>query len=111
MRKDIKDRWIAALQSGKYRQITGFLATDDGGRCAVGVLADLAAEAGVVVRRARPLGDGTKYRWAYDGLMYSLPTAALKWAGITEAETNAVMDMNDVEVPFSTIAEWIKENL
>jgi hypothetical protein len=111
MRQDVKDKWVEALNSGKYRQIQGFLATNDGGRCAVGVLADIAAEAGIVVRSSRPLGNGARQCLTYDKLAFSLPVAALKWADITEKDTNVIMDMNDVGTSFQFIANWIKENL
>jgi hypothetical protein len=111
MRQDVKEKWIAALNSGKYYQITGLLATDDGGRCALGVLADLAAAAGVVVQGTRRRGDGVRDCLAYDGLVFSLPAVVLKWADLTAKDADDVLDMNEDGVSFSLIAAWIKKFL
>ena len=39
MNKEIKEKWIEALRSGRYNKIKGALKKDDG-FCAVGVLCD-----------------------------------------------------------------------
>lgn len=41
MKKELKDKWIAALRSGEYKQGKARLKTDDGGYCCLGVLADI----------------------------------------------------------------------
>lgn len=41
MKKELKDKWIAALRSGEYRQGKSKLKTDSGGYCCLGVLADI----------------------------------------------------------------------
>lgn len=110
MRADIKDKWLAGLCGGKYRQIRLFLATDDGGRCALGVLADLAVEAGVVARDNPPTS-GTVYGLSYSGYSFSLPPAVLRWADISEKDAQIVMGMNESGKSFSDIAAWISENL
>ena len=41
-------KWVQALRSGKYKQAHGTLGKEDGSRCCLGVLCDLAVEAGVI---------------------------------------------------------------
>ncbi len=41
MKKELKDKWIAALLSGEYKQVTGFLETPEG-NCCLGVLCRVA---------------------------------------------------------------------
>lgn len=41
MPKDIKEKWVHALLSGKYIQGKGFLKTQDGKYCCLGVLEDV----------------------------------------------------------------------
>jgi hypothetical protein len=43
MKENIKDLWITALRSGKYKQSRGFLKTKDG-FCCLGVLCDVYAK-------------------------------------------------------------------
>lgn len=46
MNKDIKTQWVAALRSGEYTKGVGYLNANDK-FCCLGVLCDLAVEAGV----------------------------------------------------------------
>jgi hypothetical protein len=111
MRKDVKDKWVEVLNSGKHHQIRLFLATNDGGRCALGVLADLAVEAGVVARYNFPPGNEKRYSLTYGNYTFSLPPAVHRWAEITERDAQIIMGMNESGKSFSEIAGWIKDNL
>lgn len=63
MNQDIKDQWISALWSGEYPQTTGWLNVvtpagegDDAkpaGYCCLGVLCELAVEAGIAEKRTK----------------------------------------------------------
>lgn len=54
MRPEVKAKWLAALRSGEYRQAREHLhVRDEGDRfCCLGVLCEIAANEGVVVREA-----------------------------------------------------------
>lgn len=41
MKKEIKEKWVAALRSGEYKQGKDYLKTDDNCFCCLGVLTDL----------------------------------------------------------------------
>lgn len=41
MKKEIKEKWVKALRSGKYKQATCSLHVKGGGYCCLGVLTDL----------------------------------------------------------------------
>lgn len=46
MKKQVKDKWVAALLGGEYKQTRGYLRTSEG-FCCLGVLCDLASKEGV----------------------------------------------------------------
>lgn len=48
MKKEIADKWIAALESGEYKQGQNVLRSDDGFYCCLGVLCELAVKEGVI---------------------------------------------------------------
>jgi len=77
MKEDIRNRWTAALRSGKYSQVKGQL-IKDGGFCCLGVLCDLHS-----IETGRPwIGS------AYLGVAHSLPEMVLRWAGLKPNEPN-----------------------
>ena len=99
MNREIKQLWIDALTSGEYEQGYGFLKVR--GRdeasftyCCLGVLCDLAKQAGIVEERAvQPYGGhGSINGYHAPGEMddYSaytseLPAEVMEWAGIDTA--------------------------
>ena len=115
----IKADWVAALRSGTYRQISGHLADEGNGRCCLGVLCDLAVEAGVV-RKQRRSGPYVQYISVLneddnDGGV--LPDAVVTWAGLPDC--NPVPDgsdlglsgLNDYGMSFPDIADHIERGL
>lgn len=128
MKKNIADAWIAALRSGKYQQGTGRLidvlnSTGDARYCCLGVLCELAEEAGVVKRLPNTISGAVQYPDTNDQIRTGvLPDVVADWAGM---ETNcgdfaepsdwgtayrSLMSMNDSGVPFSEIADIIEKN-
>lgn len=128
MNKRIKNMWVNALRSGKYRQGFGSLAYAYDGQplscCALGVLCELAAEAGVV----------EKFGGHPDGmLMYGQikesklpPPEVCEWAGLDNENPAMWVDPNDgdnddvIELselndrerrPFAEIATIIEEQM
>ena len=117
MNRDIRDRWSAALQSGKYSQTTGRL-TQGGGFCCLGVLCDL-----------HSVETGTE--WSVDGQSMeskiSLPTEVVEWAGLRSGDPYVCLTLSggtynnedtclsilndDFEFDFDQIAAIIEEEL
>ena len=86
----VKTKWLSALRSGEYKQAHGSLEEiDEGGSrfCCLGVLCDLAAKEGIVVRAEREQShiiDAT-YTSVTDPFDYSeavLPRAVRDWADL-----------------------------
>lgn len=121
MKTEVKKLWAAALRSGRYTQGQGQLARrgpeDEVSYCCLGVLCELAAEAGAVQRRVP-----ADY-WAgihYSGETALLPEKVKEWAGIASSfdryevwyrglRTSATfMEMNDaMKFSFEDIADVI----
>lgn len=95
MDRELRDRWVAALRSGEYKQICGTLRSDfafpngEPGFCCLGVL--------------REIEPRLKNYAEIEGEIGALPMRACTW-------------MNDgrggyPEHNFNQIADWIEENL
>jgi len=81
MDKEIKAQWIAALRSGRYRQGYCFLKAEVDGIshfCCLGVLCELALEAGVVSSEMPDNAGIVNYA---EG-SYTLPAVVRHWSGI-----------------------------
>lgn len=124
MNPEVKEKWLAALRSGDYRQGTLRLrwkstaATPDT-FCCLGVLTDLYhKETGKGEWQVGSANDGYIFK---DGeqMDVSGPTPrACYWAGINPDDTNnasvigRLMGMNDHDRKnFNQIADWIEGNL
>lgn len=108
MKKEVKDRWLAALRSGKYKQGKKVLRTEEGTYCCLGVLCDLAAQDGV----GQWVG-GSLHHWEFvdeskdDGADYSetdLTKGVREWAGLP---ANLFLHLPDEEVQ----EEWMREGV
>lgn len=113
MKRKIKEKWVAALRSGEYKQGTGRLHTlvgSSGGYspedkfCCLGVLCDLAFKEGKVDRRTGYLDDALEYGKGKQVDDYenwnsgALPKAVQKWAGLKT--DNPVVKFSDVPDEF-----------
>jgi hypothetical protein len=111
MDTDIKQRWVAALRSGKYPQTTGHLRDKDG-YCCLGVLCDLK--------------DSEKWLWDDDSAVYLyhqtgviLPNDVYEWAGLDGfcqdvfilSEDRTLTTLNDSGWTFEQIADVIEVQL
>lgn len=79
MKPEIKAAWVAALRSGKYKQGMKFL-NRNGAFCCLGVLCELAKEAGVT--------ETTNHSAFKNIVMYSdkcsmPPTVVYQWSGLS----------------------------
>lgn len=82
-----RDLWVAALRSDKYQQTTGAL-RNEVGYCCLGVLCEVAIEAGVEI----DVGTTENGVTVYDGNVEHLPESVCKWAGITSNPVAIVDD-------------------
>ena len=123
MHEEIKRRWITKLESGNYTQTKSVLA-DDTGYCCPGVLCEIAVEDGIVFK-----SEAASRVWYTSKLDDSdtegavLPFAVRDWAGLPnvnpdvshpdedgDVQIESLAELNDNDMPFSEIAELIKEN-
>lgn len=99
--------WVAALRSGKYRQVRGAL-SDKGGMCCLGVACEIS--------NLGEWNNGGGYRAAADYHYSILPPEVKDWLGLrTEDGRCGIHDsrqlsaMNDAGTPFSVIADVIDD--
>lgn len=94
MNPSIKKKWVKALRSGRYQQITEQL-SDGFGYCCLGVLCKIEKVDRERIEKGAILPDELKYR-----------------AEISSIEQDYLVDMNDNKLAsFPQIADWIEENL
>jgi len=111
MNKRIKTKWIKALRSGKYKQGTGRLKTNDGGFCCLGVLSDLYAKE----KKIEWISERCTLRILDEGFVLS--DEIMLWAGlkgnsdIVIGENVASVWNDDEEIGFQGIATLIEEHL
>lgn len=135
MNKDIKDRWVAALESNEFKQGKEALRIGDE-FCCLGVLSELAVRDGVIdPAEVLPEDDWRAQRgnggevYCYDGEIGNLSDGVAKWAGLTvddvwgENDGQPVTDcdpyvgdellsrLNDTGKTFPELAALIKEHL
>lgn len=122
MKEDIKNRWIAALESGKYLQGKDWLKYEDTNankqfHCCLGVLCELAIEDNVL--EASKLAQGeSKYSLkihSIDDSTKTLPIKVRDWAemqsidgGYIHFKRQTLAALNDSGKTFKEIAETIK---
>ena len=78
MRKEVKDKWLAALRSGEYKQGKNQLIDGDN-YCCLGVLCDIHS------KTVKKKGVRFKDNMYFDGIYYNtteLSERVQKWAGI-----------------------------
>ena len=116
MNPEVKAQWVTALRSGDYKQGQGVLRTafTDGSVskfCCLGVLCELAVNAGVI---PAPLYDGIYYSYGTYGDKRTayLPEAVMKWAGLDGENpmcgTGRLATLNDKDNSFEQIADAIE---
>lgn len=103
MDQEIKERWLAKLESGEYEQTTEYLAAGDG-YCCLGVLCEIAVEDGIVFKTlsesesehaGRPVYSYTSKLDAQDSTEAVLPIAVKEWAGLEETNPGANIKHDD----------------
>lgn len=120
MNPEIKQKWVAALRSGNYRQGKGKLRTHDDRFCCLGVLCDIAEREGIVVAE-RDEDFAERYPelnvdWDYDDTETELPLSIVNWADLPDRNpmlaTDSCIQLNDeMEFTFDQIADEIERHL
>lgn len=119
MKQEYKDRWIEALESGKYRQGKHALQTRDGGFCCLGVLCDIVKdEVGASWQTTQNHDISFALPFIVD--QNYLPVAVQNLVGLTSK--NPILKLTDgehsldvcndtLDMNFSQIATLIREQL
>lgn len=128
MNPQVKEKWIAALRSGKYEQGSEKLRSSQG-YCCLGVLCDLYSQEQNVDWEFRGLDENTHQTtdyWYFEGESEFLPQSVKEWAGlpvpnptvrvdVTEDESeddwfynDEIADLNDSGYSFSELSNIIQ---
>lgn len=111
MRKSVKDKWVAALKSGKYKHARGCL-NDGSGYCCLGVLCEVFIAEGNVLN----VGTDDSGFVAYNKEAHYPPDEVLRWAGIqhlngmARGANHSVSFVNDAADSFTPSIEYIEQN-
>jgi len=108
MNKEVKQKWIKALRSGRYKQTQGVLRekcnNDKDSFCCLGVLCN-------VLNRRKWKKDYNGY-YSYDSYEDVVPLDVRKEIGLTESKQNKFLSLNDEEnYNFKQIADYIEKKL
>jgi len=118
MKKELFNKWIKALKSGKYKQTTDELIKLDGDKeitehgvcegmnyCAIGVLAHVA---GIKIEVE---DDAVAFDGEYVDSNHELDGKGLSKVGLDEEVQEKVIDLNDDKgLSFKRIAAWLEKN-
>lgn len=113
MNEEIRDEWVRRLEGGDYTQGRTALRIGDE-YCCLGVLCEMAVEAGVV----RRVPNGNFFGYTNGEARpeeYLLPLPVMLWAGLdtvnpwSQLLEEGLTAMNDSGVPFSEIAQIIRD--
>lgn len=111
MKHEVKQKWLAALRSGEYKQGRDALCNIDNEFCCLGVLCD-------IFRKETNNGEWSKIGTFFlndDSYVDFLPTEVAYWAGLevtnpTPENSPSLSYMNDHGSSFATIADIIERN-
>lgn len=109
MNQEIKQKWLEALRSGRYKQGTGVLRRVKEEYCCLGVLCDVVSPVGWDREMLN-----SHYYYSYDSEYETtdLPPALKTLVCITEDDAAHLISMNDSKgYTFDQIADWIEANL
>jgi hypothetical protein len=105
MNAELKQKWLAALRSGEYKQCRTSLRKQDNSFCCLGVLYDVS---GTSWEPRQDFGDYI----SSDGEVVFLSEEMLAATGISQDEQNILWRMNDRDrASFSEIADYIEQHL
>ena len=105
MNREVAQKWVDALRSGKYEQGQGRLRTTDNKFCCLGVLCDIS---GTSSWKKAPAG------FIYDDGFAFPPASVREWAELDRSniwfrgESLSVIELNDTGATFAEIADKIE---
>lgn len=101
MNKEVKEKWIAALRSGNYKQCKGMLRSSDG-FCCLGVLCDVLYPEDWRFN---------SWNWFHNDYLRLLPSKVVKGAGLFghNVEITDLIWENDEGKTFDEIADTIEK--
>lgn len=104
MKRELRDKWCEALESGNYKQGTKRL-RKDGKYCCLGVLCDVAGLGWVNI--------DDEYFATYGECVDNVRVGDfVKILGLNNAEESRLIKLNDIlSYNFKQISEFIKENV
>lgn len=105
----LKERWVAALRSGEYKQTAGAL-HDQHGYCCLGVLCEVADLSDPVTLTDANDYDPNMVPWRSLAMTDEFEEGRLlvHQAGLTDDEASALATLNDQGVSFDEIADEIE---
>lgn len=112
MKKEVADKWIEALRSGKYKQGTGSLKTIHDEFCCLGVLCDISNNGEFIGFIYKDKGGNDSYNFNNK----TLSPLMRDWSGIKHPEGFLIQKgtylsvLNDNGTSFSEIADIIEQN-
>jgi hypothetical protein len=120
MKEDVKAKWVEALRSGRFEQGRRALRKMDDTYCCLGVLCELAVEAGVIAPATVASQFGEPYGYLYAEETAGLPQAVQEWSGLHSSlgylpegfsNSSNLAAVNDSGNGFEVIADIIEEAL
>lgn len=116
MKKSIAKKWVKELRSGRYEQGIEKLVDHDDRFCCLGVLCNMAVDAGIGEWVRGSVGWVFKTESDVDGDV--LPLEVRKWAGmdscggmLNDGTLDTLTDLNDKGKSFKELADIIEENV
>lgn len=110
MKEEVVSLWKSALLSGRYQQAKGSLGIEVDGQsyfCCLGVLCELAIQAGMPVTRGKVThSDGVSY-FSYDGRHEVLPSSVLNWLGLSEEDPTCISPQPRSSMYKTRSGEWV----
>jgi hypothetical protein len=107
MNKELKEKWIQALRSGKYKQGHLFLRNSRNGFCCLGVLCDVYNNTDWIPS----YNPETSYSYKTGTGLSLIPKEVATEIGITDEQQNQLSVRNDTGKSFIEIADYIERNL
>lgn len=107
METSLKQKWVEALRSKKYKQGRSCLRSRDDEFCCLGVLCD------VIDPNVWRNPKNTKWTSSYEYLTYTrlLPPSVQQCQNLPQTQLEKLMNMNDDGKPFTEIADYIEVNI
>jgi hypothetical protein len=111
MKKEVADKWVEALRSGKYKQGNGVLKDDNNKFCCLGVLCDI-SDMSIWIKSIEGSSEFNNY---FENSMY-LPVKIRQWAemnsasGIYDDWEPSLASENDNGLSFNEIADLIEKH-